>query len=932
MTAPPSMPGPQAAAGPTPGGANPAEAKPAPKEEETPLPEQVAEWKEEHYLQARRKGDARLAEAVKQLGQQATGGDAAQADKTAALLTKLLNPDDFQPPPPPKPAPGTATPGGMMPGYGPGMSSPPGMYSAPPESSSTPGMSAPDSSSSSTSETTESHSATEVQQQSSAEMAPSYSPPAETSSSPDSSSMYQQPGAAYGPMGPGMGPMGPMGPMGQAQGPVYRPLDPATIKTIVECLAAIGNESARQTLGQILAGKLKTDNDRAATEGVLESMVANLRPEYEEVLFAVLTTPEKVRPPDKPGPGQPGSTTPQPGMYSADPSAMYSGMYSPMPGAAGAKMTAADMQKKALALIEPIASDKLRVRLANFLIGPEVPDAQRNLLGRFLTEERPENAAAQLIFHAQEQTAAHVKAAFEGYFSKFSSTAMAGILGIPPDQLDIKPAGQQPSGQPYGDPAMGMSQPPMGMGQPMGPGGPPGATAARGGWTFGFGTARGAGGGQPDMYSGMYPGMDTSMSSHMPGTSMPPGASAAAALPKERAPDPDLPYRLAKLFWAKNFVSPIQNRLEESESLDKDVGQVLLASTMPLGSMRATLLSTLQKHWDSGPNALLAPGVLDQVVSEPGFAIVVKMLDRADPKLGRAMPLRGGMGAMPGGMPMGSSGEGSQPQPGARPGLGDRRAILAEKAAATLRAKMEAEQLSYAWMQTSEQVARALCRRLYTASRAKARAASRAGEELDMAAGRGEKFSEMLPSALEPAAEYHLEWPAQLQQKLQGIALDPIKLHYARYQAKSKPSQVLTGFKRKMRKATEHVSEVGRWMESFYDDPETGNKVSIDVLVTRQKDMAALAGRDASGRAAGGYGPSSPDSGTPYGMPGPGMPYGGTSGMGPGAAPKNPLVLDEPVDLVVEILWIEMSPPDADQGAQKKTPSKKKPIATEEEQ
>jgi hypothetical protein len=719
-----------------------------------------------------------------------------------------------------------------------------------------------------------------------------------------------------------MGPMGPMGPMGQPQGPVYRPLDLATIKTIVECLAAIGNESARQTLGQILAGKLKTDNDRAATEGVLESMVANLRPEYEEVLFAVLTTPEKVRPPDKPGAGQPGSPMPQPGMYPADPSAMYSsGMYGSMPGASGAKMTAADMQKKALALIEPIASDKLRVRLANFLIGPELPDAQRNLLGRFLTEERPENAAAQLIFHAQEQTASHVKAAFEGYFSKFSSTAMAGILGIPPDQVDARPAGQQPSGQPYSDPAMGMSQ-------PMGPGGPPGAPAARGGWTFGFGTGRGAVGGQPDMY----PGMDASMASHMPGMSTPPGPSAAAVLPQERAPDPELPYRLANLFWAKNFVSPIQNRLEESESLDNDISQVLLASTMPLGSMRATLLATLRKHWDSGPNALLAPGVLDRVVSEPGFAIVVKMLDRADPKLGRALPLRGGMGQMPGGMQMGSSGEGPQPQPGARLGMGDRRAILAEKAAVALRAKMEAEQLNYAWMQTSEQVARALCRRLFTAARAKARAAARAGEDLDMTAGRDEKFSDMLPGTLEPAAEYHLEWPGPLQQKLQGIALDPIKLHYARYQAKSKPSQVLAGFKRKMRRATEHVSEVGRWMESFYDDPETGKKVSIDVLITRQRDMAAMAGgRGASGRDPSGYMSSSPEGAGPPGMGPQGMSYD-PSGMGPGAAAKNPLALDEPVDLVVEILWIEMSAPDADQGAQEKTPSKKKPSATEEEE
>ena len=695
------------------------------------------------------------------------------------------------------------------------------------------------------------------------------------------------PGYAY----PGMPGAG-----AQPQAGVYRPLDAVTIKAIVEALVGIGNKTAQDTLTQLISGKLKTDDDRAAAEAAMGAMVANLRPEYENMLFFILTAPEKVRPPEKTE-SRPG-TAPgmQPSTYSSTTPGAYPGMYPGSSGSSGGKMTADDLQKRALVLVEGVASEQFRVRLAQHLVNPAIPEAQRILLGRFIMEERPENIPAQMVIHGSELLDPRAKTALEGYFAKFSSNAVAGILGIPPEQTSGRQSGQ-PYGQ-YGQPQMG-PQP----GQPAQPAQP----GEQRGSSFGLGSSPVSGASSTPGYGSSMPGY----SSPMPGTGMYPPVSGMTApgmtapdAKKPFRPDPDLPYRLARVLWAPNVATPLLKRLEDVESLEKDAPQILWASTVPLDPMRTKVYGTLRRHWETGPKALMASGMLEGVISEPGFLFVMKSLPRKDPPVNWTPS--GGSGSGTSSMPM---------QPGADPsGRGDSGRLKGAKvgaAAEKMKAKAEKIQLDAEWMTATEHLVRTYCRRLYLA----AKAARKTGKTADESGREGMPVD--VPPDAQVAAEFHFDWPGDGQQKLSGISLDPIKVHYVRILDRTTPRKAATLFKRKMVSEADHRSDFGMWLETWRTMPNTDQKQSIDIVVTRAKDMAAKAG---TGSGAGAY---------PSGAPGMAAPSGGMYPSGPTSSAVGPagrgaaLAPDEATDLVIEVLTMEMKA--IDEGADQETkPGKRK--------
>jgi hypothetical protein len=71
-------------------------------------------------------------------------------------------------------------------------------------------------------------------------------------------------------------------------------------KALVGALAANGTPPARKMLQQVLQGKLKSDfDDRTLTSAALEALAGHLTLEHENVLYVVLTSPAKVRPPNR---------------------------------------------------------------------------------------------------------------------------------------------------------------------------------------------------------------------------------------------------------------------------------------------------------------------------------------------------------------------------------------------------------------------------------------------------------------------------------------------------------------------------------------------------------------------------------------------------------------------------------------------------------
>jgi len=311
--------------------------------------------------------------------------------------------------------------------------------------------------------------------------------------------------------------------------------------------------------------------------------------------------------------------------------------------------------------------------------------------------------------------------------------------------------------------------------------------------------------------------------------------------------DPNLPYRLAEKMWNSELSKSVENSLRQANSLKASGQVVALASTMPLDSVRSTLRQMLQRHWEDGPSSLESAGLLDDVVTDPGFVTVVKSLPRKEPKPetepvrkrlsqmrsdrrepgqgpGAGQPREGAQMRPPGGMPLGAAAPGA---PGiAGPGQGQ----MGPRAGQAPADQAEQDP-GVAWMLTSEDLVHALCERLLAAAKAKARAAGAFGEQ-----PASELPNHGLPFELRPdatvVAEYHVDWPAGEREKLSGVPLGELKLHYVRTEQMAKVSTLESFYKRKLSSFDVRPIDNGTWMDSLTAAPEEGWKRSIDLMFT----------------------------------------------------------------------------------------------------
>ena len=74
------------------------------------------------------------------------------------------------------------------------------------------------------------------------------------------------------------------------------------VETIVAALGDNGTAVARKTLEEIIAGTFATDDDKAAVEAALKTLVANPCAENDALLIRVLMDPSVIRPVDRQGP------------------------------------------------------------------------------------------------------------------------------------------------------------------------------------------------------------------------------------------------------------------------------------------------------------------------------------------------------------------------------------------------------------------------------------------------------------------------------------------------------------------------------------------------------------------------------------------------------------------------------------------------------
>jgi len=784
------------------------------KEKAAPLPEEVAEWVKEDYYRARKGWEPRLVEAVAYLGEKFAG--TGQADTAGQLLTNLLQKSEGPVPASrrrPRGMPGGA-PGMMGSGMDPGMME---MGSGmDPSMGMGPGMEG--------------------------EMEDGMEEGMEMGSGMDPGGMEMGSGMGsegMGAMGAGAG-MGQAArgrAAGQAQGGGLDPID--LIEAIVRALGTNDGKTARTTLKEVVEGTFETDDNRSATLATLDTLVAHLSAEYEALLLRCLTSPEKLRELGKSG---------QPGGQGRPPYGQGSGMPSMGGRGAGAgPLTAEELQRAAFNLLAPRASEEMRVKLAQHLVNPNSPQEDLVLFGDYLREPNPKNLPAQLVLYLDAGMDAETKATVAENFIAFSSDALGGILGVPPEARKARRPRRQPgrgAGRgPGGMPGMGseMMMPEMGSemegemddgmeeGMEMGSGMDPAMmdpsmmdpSAGM------MDPSAGMAGGQQGMAGrGGQPGGSQRRSRYDTGRSES-GAGTSQAGPAAEPPDPDQPYHLAKEMWSAKLTGPLENRLNQVASLESSAQLVLLASTIPVDSMRSTLGQVLRARFEDGPAALEAAGLLDSVVNDPGFLTVVKGLPRKEPKpevdltrprlgggrAGRRGPGRvgsGGVGDEGSGFEEGAGFAGAEGMgPGGQRGGPPRR---------------NPEGPGEAWMFASEDLVRAICERFLAAARSGA--AQAAGQPAN-----GLPFE--LRDDATVMAEYHLDWPAGADQKLSGVPLGQLKLHYVRTEQTTKLTTLESYFKRQVGGNPDvRAIHDGSWMDSFKPVPDTDWKRSVDILLT----------------------------------------------------------------------------------------------------
>lgn len=564
----------------------PSQAQPKAEEKTEPLPENVADWKKDDYLRAKKSRDKRLPEAVMYLGEHFA--DTPQADSAAMLLATLLKPEKEDP----KAAPSAQ----------------------PPMTSADPAMSGMDASA-------------------------SVDPAMEASMAADMAAMdsgYGQPQISVD--------TAVIKAVIYALGATRSKAGRDILKQVLAGTYEVEDDRVATTAALESLAFYSSPQNEAILLEVLTAPEKVRKPQEDPKAKTPEKSSSQPQPARPPGFGAPGaSSDPAMSMPAAEPGMEMSGsMPYEMSGqqGAGAVMSPQEMQRLALPLIQRSATEQLRTKLATILSDKSIADTVRAQVGSFLLRRRPDNALAQIIFYRSDVLDAQSKEALVGYFTSYSSDALGAILGIPPGVKVPLPTHQHGPGmmEPGMDPGMmsgtepGMSMEPGMAGDPAMNGMPPGLTGPAP--TF-AGASPQPGADMAGMESSMpaepsdMPGLDPAMDAGMS------GIPDAAANQKPIEINAELGYQIASQLWHADFASVVAERLDGVESLSAGAPRIVMAGTMPLDGMRAKLYEVLQKHHTQGPEAIESAGLLSSVIFEPGFLTVVKSLPREDAPVGR---------------------------------------------------------------------------------------------------------------------------------------------------------------------------------------------------------------------------------------------------------------------------------------------------------
>lgn len=268
--------------------------------------------------------------------------------------------------------------------------------------------------------------------------------------------------------------------------------------------------------------------------------------------------------------------------------------------------------------------------------------------------------------------------------------------------------------------------------------------------------------------------------------------AASARAHKAAAGDPSLAPHAAAHLWKSGFADLLADRLYHVDSLERQAPLVVLAGTIPLDSVRSRVYATLARNWQDGPAAIESAGLPAQVVSDPGLIVAIKMLPH---------------GAFD---------------------AAARRPSTSKAAGRTdvHQARMQREKVKGAWARFCGELVLATCRRLETASRARA-----------AAVGSGEPPAPRLPLAMHDSARvvarYRAAWPDDVRSQASGTSVDPMEINYVRVEETNRYQKLLGYYRRQVGARQESTDRQGAWLEAVRDVPGTGRKLSLDVVIRK---------------------------------------------------------------------------------------------------
>ncbi len=263
---------------------------------------------------------------------------------------------------------------------------------------------------------------------------------------------------------------------------------------------------------------------------------------------------------------------------------------------------------------------------------------------------------------------------------------------------------------------------------------------------------------------------------------------------EEEKPDPDLPYRMARLLWGPECVALVQSRLSELESFEEEKSLVLLAASMPVDDVRTALYEVLRKNWDEGPKQVQSAG-LSSAVTDPGLVLMFKTLPRAQ-TMSRVT-----------------------------------RKDAKEKFLGTKKA----------WQEFADKSVQAWCERFHEAAEEESRPDKPTEGEDESTSG----LSFALHAGAKITAEYHAKWPEHVQAKLAGVELGFLEIHYIRIEEEASRRARVGHYKRRLKAGAPREIGGAECLESFRTVADTDRKRSIDVLISRaNKSRGATSDKD----------------------------------------------------------------------------------------